>query len=81
MDRYLFCVVSGNRYLPRGSKENVLSATNTGNITMSRYVVQVVTILDFVIIAGSLESVNSSILAGQRLFKDLVGKKSGFYDN
>ena len=23
----------------------------------------------------------SSILAAQRLFKDLVGKKSGFYDN
>ena len=33
------------------------------------------------IFAGSLESANSSILAARRLFKDLVGKKSGFYDN
>ena len=30
---------------------------------------------DSVIFAGSLESANSSILATQRLFKDLVGKK------
>ena len=36
LDRYLFSVVSGNRYLPRGSKENVLSTTITGNITISR---------------------------------------------
>ena len=36
LDRYLFSVVSGNRYLPRSSKENVLSTTTTGNITMSR---------------------------------------------
>ena len=35
LDRYLFSVVSGNRYLFRGSKENVLSITITGNITMS----------------------------------------------
>ena len=35
-DRYLFRVVSGNRYLPRGSNENVLSTTITGNVTMSR---------------------------------------------
>ena len=28
-----------------------------------------------IIIAGWLESANSSFLAGQRLFKDLVGKK------
>ena len=33
------------------------------------------------LVAGSLESANSSILAARRLFKDLVGKKSGFYDN
>ena len=58
MDRYLICVVSGNRYLSRGYKENVLSTTNTRNITMSRYVVPVVTIINFVIIAGSLESAN-----------------------
>ena len=36
LDRHLFSVVSGNRYLPRGSKENVLSTTIIGNITMSR---------------------------------------------
>ena len=35
-DRYLFSVVSGNRYLPRGCKENVLSTTITGDVTMSR---------------------------------------------
>ena len=33
---YLFSVLSGNRYLPRCSKENVLSITITGNVTMSR---------------------------------------------
>ena len=33
------------------------------------------------VIAGSLESANSSILAVRRLFKDFGGKKSGFYDN
>ena len=29
IDRYLFRVVSGNRYLPRGRKENILSTTIT----------------------------------------------------
>ena len=33
------------------------------------------------IIAGSLESANSSILVVCSLFKDLVGEKSGFYVN
>ena len=52
LDRYLFSVVIENRYLPRGSKENVLSITITQNVTMSRKVLLVVTILflDFVII-------------------------------
>ena len=36
LDRYLCSVVSGNGYLPRGSKENILSTTITGNLTMSR---------------------------------------------
>ena len=36
LDRYLFSVVSGNRYLSNGSKENVLSTTITGNITIPR---------------------------------------------
>ena len=36
LDRCLFSVVSGNRYLLRGSKENVLSTSITGNITLSR---------------------------------------------
>ena len=31
------------------------------------------------LIAGSLESANSSILAARRHFKEVVGKKSGFY--
>ena len=45
-------LVSGNRYLPRGSKEKVLSITITGNIIMSRYAVLAVAILflDFVMI-------------------------------
>ena len=42
---YLFSVASGNRYLPRGGKENVLSTTITRNVTMSRYIVLVVSIL------------------------------------
>ena len=52
LDMYLFSVVSGYRYLPRGSKENVLSITITRNVTMSRKAVLVVTILflDFVMI-------------------------------
>ena len=33
------------------------------------------------IIAGSLEAANSSILAARNLFKDFGGEKSGFYDN
>ena len=36
VDRCLFSVVNGNGYLHRGSKENVLSTTITGNITISR---------------------------------------------
>ena len=45
-------VGSGNRYLPRGINENVLSITITGNVTVSTYEVLVVTILflDFVMI-------------------------------
>ena len=36
LDRYVFSVVNGNRYLPRGSKENVLPTTITGNVTIFR---------------------------------------------
>ena len=36
LDRYLFSVVSGSRYLPKGSKESVLSITIAGNVTVSR---------------------------------------------
>ena len=36
LDRYLLSVVRDNRYLPRGSKEKVLSITITGSVTMSR---------------------------------------------
>ena len=35
LDRYQFSVVSGNRYLPRGSK-NVVPITITGNVTLCR---------------------------------------------
>ena len=34
--RYLLCVVHGNRYLPRGSKEDVLSITIVGNLSVVR---------------------------------------------
>ena len=57
MSRYVSIhVVSGNKYLPRGSN---LSITITGNITMSKEAVQVVTMLflDFVMI--HLNSLNA----------------------
>ena len=46
VDWYLFRVVSGNRYLPRGSKENAFYITNTGNVAVSRWVIPLVPILD-----------------------------------
>ena len=36
---YLFRVVSGNRYLSRGSNENVLYITRTGNVFVARWVI------------------------------------------
>ena len=39
LDRYLFSVVIGNRYLPRGSKENVLSTTVL--LLLGKYYVQI----------------------------------------
>ena len=39
---YLFRVVTGNRYLPRGSNEN-----STGNVSASRWVIP---LMDFVMI-------------------------------
>ena len=42
---YLFRVVSGNRYLPRDSNENTLCITNTGNVSVARWVIPLVTIL------------------------------------
>ena len=44
LHRYLFSLVSDNKYQPRVRKENALSITNTGNVTVSREVVLVVTI-------------------------------------
>ena len=38
LDRYLFRVASDNRYLPSGSKENVLSMTVIGYVTVYRSV-------------------------------------------
>ena len=34
---YLFRVVSGNRYLPRGSNENALYITSTGKVFVARW--------------------------------------------
>ena len=52
VDWYVFRVVTGNRYLPRGSNENALFITSTGNVSVSRWVLTLVTIplLDFVMI-------------------------------
>ena len=41
---YLFRMVSGNRYLPRGSNEYVLYITSTGNVSVARWVIPLVTI-------------------------------------
>ena len=48
VDWYLFRVVSGNRYLPRGSNENTVYITSTGNVSVSRWVT--IPLLDFVMI-------------------------------
>ena len=45
VDWYLFRVVSGNRYLLRGSNENTLCITNTGNVSVARWVIHLVIIL------------------------------------
>ena len=45
------------------------------------YIVHLISKSHDELIAGSLESANSSILAVWRLFKEVVGKKSGFYVN
>ena len=36
---YLFRVVSGDRYLPRGSNDNALYITSTGNVFVARWVI------------------------------------------
>ena len=41
---YLFRVVSGNRYLPRGSNEYALYIISTGNVSVARWVIPLVTI-------------------------------------
>ena len=52
VDWYLFPVVIGNRYIPRGSNETALYITSTGNVSVARWVIPLVTIplLDFVMI-------------------------------
>ena len=52
VDWYLFRVVTGNRYLLRGSNEDVLFITSTGNVSASRWIVTLVAIqlLDLVMI-------------------------------
>ena len=44
VDWYMLQVVTGNRYLPRGSNENAPFITNTGNVSVSRWVIPLVTI-------------------------------------
>ena len=52
VDWYLFRVVTGNRYLPRGSNEHAIIKTINGNVSVSTWVKTLVTIplLDFVMI-------------------------------
>ena len=52
VDWYLVRVVIGNRYLPRGSNENAIFITSTDNVSVSRWVITLVTIplSDFVMI-------------------------------
>ena len=52
VDWYLFRVVTGNRYLLRGSNKNALFIISTGNVSVGRWVITLVTIplLDFVMI-------------------------------
>ena len=49
---YLFQIVTGNGYLSRSSNENALFITSTANVSVSRWVITLVTIplLDFVMI-------------------------------
>ena len=42
---YPFRVVSGGRYLPRGSSEITLCITSTDNVSVARWVIPLVTIL------------------------------------
>ena len=42
---YLFRVVSGNRYIPRGSNENALCITSISNVFIASWVIPLVTIL------------------------------------
>ena len=52
VDWYLFRVVTGNRYLPRGSNEKALFITSSGNVSVNRWVITLVIIqlFDFVMI-------------------------------
>ena len=45
VDCYLFPVVSGNRYLPRGSNKNTLCITSTANVSVASWVIPLVTML------------------------------------
>ena len=49
LDWYFFSLVTGNRYLRRGSNGNVLCITTTFNVFVGRWVMPLVTIpfLDF----------------------------------
>ena len=59
------------------------SFEDLGNCSASLWFITNYVVIKFIgpIIAGSLESANWSILAVRNLFKEVVGKKSGFYVN
>ena len=55
-------MVTGNRYLPRGSKENALSTIITGNVTKARWVALVITTPVFGFCHDSVNLLNSVTL-------------------
>ena len=59
VDWYLFQVVTGIRYLPRGSNENALFITSTGSVSVSRWVNNFCNHTTFGFCHDSLNSLNS----------------------
>ena len=72
----IFCIICIILY-----KESIFPKSDCNYYSMKMLLHVRKTFKLFPIFADSLESANSSILAAHRHFKEVVGKKSGFYDN